>query len=83
MKIVYNIDQGCSIVIVYERSIMYMTIGTIHQLSTRDQCFGGLMIVHFYDHKPPNIPMGHYRTRRGAKVISENVQCREQHRNEW
>ena len=32
---------------------MYMNVGMIHELSTRDQRFGGLMIVRFYDHRPP------------------------------
>ena len=32
--------------------------GTIHQLSTCDQRFGGLMIVRFNDHRPPSIPDG-------------------------
>ena len=32
--------------------------GTIHQLATCDQRFGGLMIVRFNDHRPPNIPVG-------------------------
>ena len=32
--------------------------GTIHQLSTCDQRFGGLMIVRFNDHRPPSIPKG-------------------------
>ena len=30
--------------------------GTIHQLSTCDQRFGGLMIVRFNDHRPPQHP---------------------------
>ena len=32
--------------------------GTIHQLSTCDQRFGGLMIVRFNDHRPSSIPDG-------------------------
>ena len=32
--------------------------GTIHQLSTCYQRFGGLMIVRCNDHRPPSIPDG-------------------------
>ena len=35
-----------------------MYIGTIHQLSTCNQQYGGLMTVHFNDHRPPSIPDG-------------------------
>ena len=55
--------------------------GTIHQLSTCDQRFGGLIIVHFNDHRPPSIPDGTLLyQKRGRRDIDENdgdvVECK-------
>ena len=55
--------------------------GTIHQLSTCDQRFGGLMIVRFNDHRPPSIPDGTLSyQKRGRRDIDEDngdvVECK-------
>ena len=42
--------------------------GTIHQLATCDQRFGGLMIVRFNDHRPP---ASQYQ-KRGRRDIDED-----------
>ena len=43
--------------------------GMIHQLSTCNLCFGGLMIVCFYNHRPPSIPDGILSCLREGKVM--------------
>ena len=43
--------------------------GTIHQLSTCNQRFGGVMTVHVNDHSPPASQLGHYCTRTGVDMI--------------
>ena len=49
--------------------------GTIHQLSTCDQRFGGLMIVCFNDHRPPSIPDGtlSYQKRGGRDIDKDTM----------
>ena len=49
--------------------------GTIHQLSTCDQRFGGLMIVRFNDHRPPSIPDGtlSYQKRGGRDIDKDTI----------
>ena len=44
-------------------------IGTIHQLSTCNHRFGGLMTVCFNDHRLPESQMGYYRTRGRVEVV--------------
>ena len=63
---------ACACVCVYvEEKNMY--IGTIHQLSTCNQRFGGLMTVRFNDHRPPSIPDGTLSyQKRGRRDIDED-----------
>ena len=50
-------------------------LGTIHQLSTCNQRFGGLMTVRFNDHRPPSIPDGipSYQKKGGSNVDKDMV----------
>ena len=50
-------------------------IGTIHQLSTCNQRFGGLMTVRFNDHRPPSIPDGtlSYQKRGGCDIDKDTM----------
>jgi len=50
-------------------------LGTIHQLSTCNQRFGGLMTVRFNDHRPPSIPDGipSYQKKGGSHVDKDMV----------
>ena len=62
MHVLFVKDLALNSIIVYTHAFMCLEgnehIGTIHQLSTCNQHFGGLMTVRFNDHMPPASELG-------------------------